>query len=437
MAGTSSSNQDYLRSLLSIPQIYGARVSNRRDKIGILSNATGRFELYSLPLGGSGLIQLSHGELERTPTPVIVWNTDDQDVVLSRDHEGDELHDLYRFRLGSSEVEQLTHDRTCQRYPWEFSPDGRWLLFVSDKGVEGEARKLDFWRLRVEAGAASRLTHHAQPIFPFPSRNAFRPDGKKIAYGASDTDDLNDVGVYVADSDGSRPELVYSVKKGSREVPVSWSPDGKKLAISSDAFDRLRAGILDMETREVRWMASGEYDEVSLEFSPDGRRLLARRTMGLRLALAVYDLAKDRVRTSPFQMSYKGEAGFTSDERWVVAVSDGSNQPNEIVRWNFETDEVQVLWSPRLGGVARDSLVAGRIVRYPTYDGRAIEALLVAPGSWREVSDFRPSSTSTAALHGSGLTSSTRWFSSWSPGDSWCFSPTSGAARATGRRFAT
>src|SRR5579863_3293912 len=163
MAGASSSNQDHLRSLLSIPQIFGARVSNRRDKIGIILNATGRFELYSLPLGGSGLIQLSHGQLERTPNPVIVWNTDDQDVVVSRDHEGDELHDLYRFRLGSSKVEQLTHDRTCQRYPWESSPDGRWLLFVSDKGVEGEARKLDFWRLPVEGGAESRLTHHTQP----------------------------------------------------------------------------------------------------------------------------------------------------------------------------------------------------------------------------------------------------------------------------------
>ncbi len=153
MTGAESSDQDRLRSLLSIPHIFGARVSNRRDKIGIFSNATGRFELYSLPLAGSSMIQLSHGELERTPTPVIVWNTDDQEIVLSRDHEGDELHDLYRFRLGTRAAEQLTHDRTCQRYPWEFSPDGRWLLFASDKGAEGEARQLDFWRMPANWGA--------------------------------------------------------------------------------------------------------------------------------------------------------------------------------------------------------------------------------------------------------------------------------------------
>ena len=152
MTGAESSDQDRLRSLLSIPHIFGARVSNRRDKIGIFSNATGRFELYSLPLAGSSMIQLSHGELERTPTPVIVWNTDDQEIVLSRDHEGDELHDLYRFRLGTRAAEQLTHDRTCQRYPWEFSPDGRWLLFASDKGAEGEARQLDFWRMPATGG---------------------------------------------------------------------------------------------------------------------------------------------------------------------------------------------------------------------------------------------------------------------------------------------
>ena len=126
-------------------------------------------------------------------------------------------------------------------------------------------------------------------------------------------------------------------------------------------------------------MAPGEYDETPMEFSPDGRRLLVMRTMGLRVALAVYDLATGRAQTSPFQMSYKGEAGFTSDEPWVVAMRDGSNQPNEIIRWHLETDEVQVLWSPPSGGVAPDSLVAGRIVHYPTYDGREIEALRIAP----------------------------------------------------------
>jgi dipeptidyl aminopeptidase/acylaminoacyl peptidase len=379
MAGEETTSRAQLRSLLSIPLTYGERVSRRRDKIGVMSNATGRFELYCLPLGGSHPIQITHGELERTPTPIVVWSPDDREIVFSRDREGDELHDLYQVRLDSGAIEQLTHDRTCQRFPWEFSPDGRWLLFASDKGAEGEARQMDFWRMPAEGGAAQRLTHHAQPVYPYFNRNAYRPDGKKIAYGAGESGDLNDVGIYVADSDGTHAELVYSMKKGSRELPVGWSPDGKRLAIFSDAFDRLRSGVLDVETREVRWMAPGEYDETAIEFSPDGRRFMTARTWGLRVALAVYDLPTGRVQISPFQVSYSGEAAFTSDERWVVAMRDGSNQPRDIVRWNLETDAVEVLWSPPMGTVASDSLVAGQVVRYPTYDGREIESLLVTP----------------------------------------------------------
>jgi dipeptidyl aminopeptidase/acylaminoacyl peptidase len=379
MARAGALNNDFLRSLLSIPSIFAARISNGRDRLGIISNATGRFELYSLPLDGSRLIQVSHGQLERTPTRVMVWSTDDREIVLPRDHEGDELHDLYRFRVDSSEVEQLTDDRTCQRYPWEFSPDGRWLLFVSDKSVDGGARQLDFWRMPASGGTPQRLTHHAQPVYPFYSRNVSRPDGKKIAYGSSESDDLNDLGVYVADSDGSRSELVYSVRKGSRDIPVVWSPDGKTLAIFSDAFDRLRAGILNVETRVVRWMVPGECDEIPIDFAPDGRRLMVMRTMGLRNVLAVYDLATDSVQLSPFPMPFTGEAGFTSNEGWVLAMRNGTNRPNEIIHWNLQTDAIEPLWSPPIESATADSLAAGRIVRYPTYDGREIEALLLAP----------------------------------------------------------
>lgn len=380
-----SSVRDRLRSLLSIPMILASRVSSRRDRLGILSNGTGRFELYSLPLMGRvSPTQISHGELERTPTALIVWDRSDEQIVLPRDREGDELHDLYRFRLGSGELEQITHDRTCQRYPLEFSPDGRWLVYASDKATDGGARQMDLWRLPVSGGPAERLTHHAQPTYPWFSRGVFSPDGRKITYGTSDTDDPNDIGVYVADSDGTRPELVFSTKKGSRDIPVGWSPDGRSIAVFSDAFDRLRAGVLDVEGREVHWMAPGAYDEIPTEFSPDGQRLLITRTAGLRVALVVYDPGASRERISPFPVPYTAESGFTSDEPWVVACRDTMNRPREIVRWNPDSNEVQVLWSPAVGNVATDDLAAGRIIRYPTFDGREIEALLVAPRTAEE-----------------------------------------------------
>jgi dipeptidyl aminopeptidase/acylaminoacyl peptidase len=379
MVDTSPSGRDALESLLSIPLVLGARVSNRRDKIAFCANTTGRFELYSLPVSNGRPQQLTHGELPRSPISTFVWRPDDREIVIGRDYEGDELHDLYRIRVDSGGFEQLTDDRTCQRYPWEFSPDGRWLLFVSDKGAGNESRQSDFWRLPVNGGAAERITHHAQPVYPWYSRNVFRPDGKAIAYGASDSADPRDLSIFVARSDGSGTELAYSAKAGSRDLPAGWSPDGKQLAIFTDAFDRLRTGVFSEGTREVRWMNRGAFDEIPLEFSPDGRSLLVLRTTGLRVLAVVYDLASGQATVSPFHMSYTGEASFTSDGKGIVAVRNSSDRPNEIVRWTIGSADCESLWTPPLGKVSAASLVAGRVVRYPTFDGREIEALLFVP----------------------------------------------------------
>jgi dipeptidyl aminopeptidase/acylaminoacyl peptidase len=368
-----------LESLLSIPLLLGARVSTRRDRVGFITNPTGRFELYVLSLSDRNPRQLTHGELSRSPISGFVWSADGGAIVFGRDLGGDELHDLFRIGVESSEVEQLTHDRTCQRYAWESSPDDRWLLIASDKGMAGEGRQVDFWRLPLTGGDAQRLTHHVQPVYPWYSRNVIRPDGKKIAYASSDSNNPSDESVFVTGSDGSGTELLYSTKPGSKDRPGGWSPDGNSLAISSDAFDRIRTGILDIGTREVRWIGSGAYDEIPIEFSPDGRRLLVLRTTGVGVYAVVHDLVSGGITVSPFHTSYTGETAFTADGKAVVATSNSSGRPTEICLWDLESGTVRSLWKPPLGKVSIESLMAGKIVRYPTFDGREIEALLLQP----------------------------------------------------------
>lgn len=381
MPDSTAPNRESLEALLSIPLVLGTHVSKRRDKIAFCANTTGRFELYSLSLSNGQSRQLTHGELPRSPLGGFVWGPGDRELVAGLDHEGDELHDLFRIGVDADVFERITNDRTCQRFPWECSPDGRWLLFLSDKGVGNDAPQTEFWRIPLGGGSAERLTHHAQPAYPWYSRNVFRPDGKAIAYAASDSPDPKDLSIFLAQADGSGTELVYSAKSGSRDIPVGWSPDGTRLAIFTDVFDRLRTGILRVDTREVRWMDSGPFDEVPIEFSPDGLRLLTLRTTGVQVLVAVYNLDSGQATVSPFHMSYTGDVWFAADSRGVIATRNSLDRPNEIVRWDSASDRYEALWTPPFGNVSAESLVSGKVVRYPTFDGREIEALLLTPRS--------------------------------------------------------
>jgi len=388
---------DELRALLSIPLILWSRISNRRDRIAVCTNPTGRFELYSFAFADPRPVPLTHGDLSRSPGSPIVWARDDSKIVFGRDQDGDELEDLFRVDLRSRAVEQLTKDRTAQKYAWESSPDGRWLLLASDRGAEGEQRQFDLWRIPWSGGGApERLTHHAQPVSPWYLRNAYSPDGSRITYASSDSSDPKELCVYVASADGSRHEMLYSTKPGSQDQPTAWSPDGKAVAFCSDGFDRIRAGLLEVKTREVRWLPEGPYDEIPLEFTFDGRKLLTLRTAGVRGSAVVHDLESGTVTVSPFNMTFRGEAGFASDNRSVVAIPTASDRPFEIVRWDFETGRCETLWTPPLGPLSPRSFVPASIVRYPTFDGREIEALLfVPPGS-----DRTPKRPAIVCVHG-------------------------------------
>ena len=397
-----------LESLLSIPKILGSRISGARNQLAFTTNTTGRFEVHALSLSDGQLRQLTHGELPLSPVWGFVWSPDATEIIFGKDENGDELHDLFRLRADGGQLEQLTNDRTCVRYPMEFSPDRNWLIFTCDKGQPGEPRQPDLWRLPLSGGAAQRLTHHAQPVYPYFTRNTFSPDSRQITYAASDSSDPHDLGVYVANADGSRSELVFSGKTGSRDRPAGWDPAGTRIALSSDAFDRVRTGILDVRSREVRWMGPQPYDEIPVEFSPDGRRLLVLRTTGVQMAAVVYDLGSGGATVSPFCMSFDGDAYFGADGRSVVAIRTSSSTPNEIVLWNSETGASRTLWSPRLGNLRRESFIPGQVVHYPTFDGRDIEALLYEPA--RSGSDRR--GPAIVVVHGGPTW---QWFDEFEP----------------------
>lgn len=378
-AVTTSLERDRLDALVALPTIAWARISNHRDQIGFFWNLQRRTELFVHSLDGGTLTQVSHGNLPKSPNAPFIWNRDDTRLVVPRDTEGNELHDLHFVDVATGAVSPLTSDPTCQRYALEFSPDGRWVLFASDKGAPGEGPQMDLWRIPSSGdGTPERLTHHRQPMHPWYNRGPTSPDGRRIAYAASDRENSRDLEVFVARADGGDPERVLSVREGSKEEPVGWSPDGRWVAVQSDAFEFLRAGLLDTHTWEVRWLGNSASDDYPVEFSADSRSLLLVRSHGVRTAPTIVDLITGTETPVPMPISLYGETAFLPDGSGVVAVRYLSEYPNDIATWH-RTGAVRVIVPARLEGVDRTTIGAPSIVRYPTFDRRWIEAVLYPP----------------------------------------------------------
>lgn len=137
---------------------------------------------------------------------------------------------------GGTDV-QLTDDRFPDDGS-EYSPDGEWIYFNSERGstTPGHAQ---LFRLATDGSNLQQLTDDERVNwFPHPS-----PDGSRIAYLSFPPGTLGhpadlDVLLRLIDSDGSVRDLV-SLFGGQGTINVaSWAPDGQRLAYVDYPIER-------------------------------------------------------------------------------------------------------------------------------------------------------------------------------------------------------
>lgn len=168
--------------------------------------------------------------------------------------------ELWRHDAGSETPVRLTHSAAAEE-DVSFSPDGAWLYFLSDDGIEA-----NYMRAKLENGALAAI----QPVTRgtrTKCRLAHSPDGSKIAWVEGTGD------VFTAAAGGAGPRIVF---KCWDKPTLDWSPDGRWLALAAE----------DKDSNRDIWIvaADGGQPPVNLtnhpafdgspKWSPDGRFLV-------------------------------------------------------------------------------------------------------------------------------------------------------------------
>jgi dipeptidyl aminopeptidase/acylaminoacyl peptidase len=200
---------------------------------------------------------------------------------------------IHLARADGSESWPLTRaDATSSAPAW--SPDGKWIAFVSARG--GPDAKPGLWRLRMDGGEAEALTAEKGAV----SAPSWSPDGKWIAFLETDPKgedeersdkerrdarvvDENEkrTRLYVvaaeADADGTRKPRRLTAGEYQVADDYAWSPDSRTIAFShqptphADDWTRSDVSVVDVATGAVRPLAATAAAENEPAYSPDGR----------------------------------------------------------------------------------------------------------------------------------------------------------------------
>lgn len=147
---------------------------------------------------------------------------------------------------------------------------------------------------------AVRLTNQEEDKTYYNSSPAVSPDGRKMAY-ISAPEGIYSVFVRDIDDKESAEKLVSSMRAQDFEdlnmlTPgISWSPDGKRIAVSAKAGGEDAIFSVDAESGDYEKIQFGIKSVTSVEWSPDGDRIAFIGSNGISSDIFIYSFAADTI----------------------------------------------------------------------------------------------------------------------------------------------
>jgi len=291
-------------------------------------------------------------------------------LIIVRDNEGNENHDLYRLDLGTGEILRLTSvGRGDTTMACGLSPDDTLLYYAQTRH---NRRESGLWQVEVSTGRARQLLPGNGRSLDCDKLSA---DGQYLLFGELIGFDERHLGLLHLPTGLTR---YISAAPGINNVDANFAGDRVYFlsALGSDRFRLWNYLIGDPAPTPVQ--LPFENDLESLSMYADGRVAVIAYRTGLAGRTAVFiDGFEDPADFGLPPETVTGAVFSESDPGLGVVLTETSSMPGRY--YQVDTEGPVLLYDANQSGIDSNDFAEARSLRIPGFDGLEIPVHLFIP----------------------------------------------------------
>jgi dipeptidyl aminopeptidase/acylaminoacyl peptidase len=362
----------------------GASFAHDGKSLLVTSDQSGIFNAYALALDTGTLTPLTHSTQDACFS--VSWFPDDGRFLYTSDQGGNEQNHLF-VREPDGVVHDLTPGAGLKAIFLGWSADERSFFALTN---ERDPQFFDLYRYHfglraVEAAATEEVAPGFERELLFQNPGGYElsgvsRDGHWVAL--TKTHDNADSDVYLVPAGRPDERRHVSPHKGAvKHEFASFAPDATKLYYLTNEpgeFDEVWSFELASGARERVFRA--DWDVTSYTFSEDGRWIATSVNADARTVVRVFETGSGREVALPrLPAGDITGVAFEQGSTRLACYVNGDTSPANLYLVDLARGTHERLTEALNPAIAETDLVEAEVVRYPSFDGLAIPALLYKP----------------------------------------------------------
>ena len=345
----------------------GSSFSHDESKLLIGSNKSGIFNAYTIDLSNGERTPLTTSE-DKTIRPLSFFPEDDRFLYIS-DNNGDEIDHIFLQDIDGTTTD-LTPAEGAKAGFAGWADDRQSFFYISN---ERNPQFFDLYEMNISDFSSERIFENND------GKNVGGISRDKRFLALTKTVNTNDSDLYLKDLTTDTETKLNDANAG--HGIADFSVDNSKLYYTTDEGEEFQYLVAyDIEDGSKAKVLEKPWDIWYTYFSESGRYRVSGINQDGSTKIEIYDTEKGSLLSPPDV----GDKEITSvnisrSEQYMTMYAGGSDAPSDLFLYEFESGKLTQLTNTLSEAISQEDLVKGEVIRFKSYDGLEIPAILYKP----------------------------------------------------------